>query len=422
MPTLLTEVEEPISHYYDWISHQARPNQVPPPGEWFTWLLLAGRGFGKTRTAAEDVAYYGITHPGARIAVIAETFGDARDICFEGDAGLLSVLPESIIKAWNRSLGQLILKTGAQYDTYAGDKPDQLRGPSHHRAWCDELAKFRYARETWDMLMFGLRLRYQWPNGVIEDPQAVVTTTPKPITVLKEILAEPSTVISSGSTYENIDNLSARFREVVLRRYEGTRLGRQELHAELLEDVPGALWSRDMIRTIDPATLPEMSRVLVSIDPAVTSGEDSDETGIIVAGKGVDGRGYVLADRTCRLSPDGWANRAVIAYDEFEADRIVAEINNGGDLVENTLRTVDHNIPYTAVRASRGKRVRAEPVAALYEQGRVDHVPGLNDLEDQMVAFTPEGTDESPDHVDAMVWALTELMVEKEFEPLIARA
>lgn len=368
------------------------------------WLLLAGRGFGKTRTAAEDVSAFGLDNPGSRVAVIAETFGDGRDTCVEGESGLLACLPESSVKLWNRSIGELFLKNGTKYKLFSGDRPGQLRGPQHHRAWCDELAKWRYVREAWTQMMLGLRLG--------DRPQVVVTTTPKPVSLLKEIRARKNTHLTTGSTYDNAANLSDAFLEEIREQYEGTRVGRQELHAEILDDVPGALWTRAMVEEARKYhTIPDMQRVVVAVDPAATSGEDSDETGIVVAGKGTDGNAYVLADRTCRLSPDGWAKRAVGAFGEFSGDRIVAETNNGGDMVENVLRTVAPRIPYKKVHASRGKRVRAEPVAALYEQGRVKHVNALPELEDQMCAFVPEGYDGSPDRVDALVWALTDLML-----------
>lgn len=366
-------------------------------------MLLAGRGFGKTRTAAEDVAWYGLKNAGSRIAVVAETFADGRDVCIEGESGLLSCLPPSSVRMWNRSMGELFLVNDTRYKIYSGDKPDQLRGPQHHRAWTDELAKYRYARETWTQLMLGLRLG--------DDPRVVVTTTPKPLSLLREIMKRTNTHLTRGSTFDNAANLAAPFLAEVREQYEGTRLGRQELYAEVLDDVPGALWTRAALDGTRTTVEPEMARVVVAVDPAVTSGEAADETGIVVAGLGIDGRGYVLADRSCRLSPDGWARRVVAAANEFEADRIVAETNNGGDLVERVLRTVDARVPYKKVTASRGKRVRAEPVAALYEQGRVSHVGGFDALEDQMCQFVPEGYDGSPDRVDALVWAMTELML-----------
>jgi phage terminase large subunit-like protein len=383
----------------------ARPEQLTPEGEWLTWLLLAGRGFGKTRTAAEDVAWFGLKNPESRIAVVAETFGDGRDVCIEGESGLLSCLPDSSVALWNRSMGEMFLTNGTRYKIYSGDKPDQLRGPQHHRAWCDELAKWRYMREAWTQLMLGLRLG--------ENPQAIVTTTPRPVSLLREIRGRTRTIVTTGSTFDNAANLSESFLDEIREQYEGTRVGRQELYAEILDDVPGALWTRKMVEDAKTTTAPDFVRVVVAIDPAVTSGEDADETGIVVAAKGVDGLGYVLADRTCRMSPDGWANRAVSAFDEFGADRIVAETNNGGDMVERVIRTVAPRIPYRKLHASRGKRVRAEPIAALYEQGKVRHLSPMPELEDQMCAFVPEGMDGSPDRVDALVWALTELMLEK---------
>lgn len=392
-------------HRLRWVGDQARVNQLTPPGNWLCWLLLAGRGFGKTRTAAEDVAAFGLDNAGSLIAVVAETFSDGRDVCLEGESGLLSCLPTSSVSHWNRSIGELFLSNKTKYKIFSGDKPEGLRGYQHHRAWVDELAKFRYARDTWIQLMLGLRLG--------ENPQVVVTTTPRPLSLLRDIRDRENTVLTTGSTFDNAENLAPSFLQEVRQQYEGTRIGRQELLAEILEDVPGALWTRAMLETARLDTGPDMQRVVVAIDPAVTSGEDSDETGIIVAGKGVDGRAYVLADRTCRLSPDGWANRAVTAFDEFTGDRVVAEVNNGGDLVERVIRTVAPRIPYKKVHASRGKRVRAEPVAALYEQGKVSHLVGCPELEDQMVTFVPEGMDTSPDRVDALVWALTELMLEQ---------
>jgi phage terminase large subunit-like protein len=264
---------------------------------------------------------------------------------------------------------------------------------------CDELAAWQYPEETWSNLQFGLRLG--------ERPQSLVTTTPRPIRLLKQLIANPLNVITRGSTFDNAENLPASALAEFRARYEGTRIGRQELHGEILDDVPGAIWLRDTIDKARVAKAPETARVVVAIDPAVTSTEGSDETGIVAAGKGVDGQYYVLCDRSCRMSPLGWANRAIVAYDEFRADRVVAEVNNGGDLVELTVRNARGNVPYVGVHASRGKRVRAEPIAALYEQGRVHHVGTLPELEDQMCTFLPEGNEDSPDRVDALVWALT---------------
>lgn len=386
-----------------------RPDQQPPAGDWRTWLILAGRGWGKTLTGAEDVAHYGLSHPGSRIAIVARTFADARDTCVEGDSGLLSCLPRHEILTYNRSLGELLLTNGTRYKLFSADEPERLRGPQHHRAWSDEVAAWgknsdeRQWPPAWDMLQMGLRLG--------SDPRNVVTTTPRPTRLIRSLLADQHTHLTRGRTLDNAANLAPQFLEQIVKRYEGTRLGRQELDAELLDDVPGALWTLAMFDDRQPA--PDLRRVVVAIDPAVTSSEESDESGIVVCGLGVDGRGYVLADRSCRLSPDGWARRAVAAFDEFAADQIIAETNNGGDLVEQTIRTVRRTIPYRKVTASRGKQTRAQPVAALYEQGRVSHVDVFATLEEQLTTWTPE-SGKSPDRLDALVWGLSELMVGRE--------
>lgn len=386
---------------------KARPDQVTPDGDWSTWLILAGRGWGKTRTGAEDAAWFGISHPSMRVAVIAPTYADARDTCIEGDSGLLSVIPREFIETWNRSLGELILVNGTRYKLFSADEPDRLRGPQHHRAWCDELAAWTKP-DAWDQMLFGLRLG--------QNPQAVVTTTPKPVPLVRRIAQDARTRLTRGRTMDNAANLAPSALAQLQARYAGTRLGRQELEAEILDDVPGALWTRAMIDVaVAPIDLPQMQRIVVAIDPSGTRGtEDSgDSIGIIVAGKGVDGRGYVLADRTCKLSPAGWGARAVAAYHEFKADRIVAERNFGGAMVEAVIRAADPRVAYSEVTASRGKSVRAEPIAALYEQGNVSHVRGLSDLEDQMCQMAGDGFlgEGSPDRLDAMVWAMTDLML-----------
>jgi phage terminase large subunit-like protein len=286
----------------------------------------------------------------------------------------------------------------------SADEPEGFRGLQAEAVWADELAAWEYP-EAWDQLQLGVRLGPR--------PRQVVTTTPRPTKIVRELLADSGTVATRGSTYDNRANLAPAFFRQIVSKYEGTRLGRQELYAEILDDIPGALWSRDVLSVKVPphiGNIWDLSRVVVAIDPAVTHGEDSDETGIVVAGIDANGRGHVLADRSCHLSPDGWARRAIQAYRDFGADRIVAEVNNGGDLVESVLRAVDPDIPYTAVHASRGKRVRAEPVAALYEQGRVTHAEVFPELEDQLCTYTPESGD-SPDRLDALVWAITHLML-----------
>jgi len=370
--------------------------------------VLAGRGWGKTRTGGEWVN--GCVREGryGRFHLIAPTAADVRDVMVEGEAGILRISQPHERPHYEPSKRRLTWPNGATASLFSADEPDRLRGPQCEAAWLDEVAAWKYP-ETYDMHLLGLRLG--------TDPRQVVTTTPRPIPIIRNLVADSTTVITRGATYENRANLATAFFDQIIRRYEGTRLGRQELHAEILDDIPGALWTRDLIRVFPPPRILrhgehelDLARVVVAIDPAVTSGEDSDETGIVVCGLDVSGRGHVLADRTCRLGPDGWARRAIAAYRDFGADRVVAEVNNGGDLVESVLRAVDSNIPYTAVHASRGKRIRAEPVAALYEQGRVTHAEVFPELEDQLCTFTPE-SGESPDRLDALVWAITHLML-----------
>lgn len=389
---------------YDWSQH-ARPEQLSPERDWNVWLILAGRGWGKTRTGAEWIKHNAMENPGTRWAIVAPTFRDARDTCVEGESGLLGIVPQNEVTYWNRSFGQLRLRNGSQVQCFGATEPDRLRGPQHHGAWCDELAVWPYA-ETWDQLMFGLRLG--------KSPRTVVTTTPKPTKLVRSLVERNGGVeITRGHTFDNAANLAPAALEELKARYEGTRLGRQELYAELLTDVEGALWSYDLLENNRVNEAPELVRVVVAIDPAVTAGDESDETGIIVAGVGNDGEAYVLADRSGRYSPDAWAHRAIAAFTDFGADRIIAEVNNGGDLVERVVRTVSPRISYKAVRASRGKQLRAEPIAALYEQGRVHHVGGFPDLEDQLTSWTPNDG-RSPDRLDALVWALTELMLQPE--------
>ena len=383
---------------------QRRPTQTPPDGDWLVWLILAGRGFGKTRTGAEWLAEQAWRHPGTRWAIVAPTFGDARDTCVEGDSGLLHALGGEV-KTWNRSLGELELVGGSKVKLFSADEPERLRGPQHHGAWCDELAAWRYP-EAWDQLQFGLRLMA--PDL---EPRTVVTTTPKPTKLVRSLVDRSTTHVTRGSTFENEANLAPAALEELRSLYEGTRIGRQELYAELLLDTPGALWTMAMLDAdgVRVDHVPDLVRVVTAIDPAVTSGEDADETGIVTVGQDHDGDLWVLADDTTKATPEGWASVAIGAMDRHGSDRIVAEVNNGGDLVESVLRAVDRTVPYRKVTASRGKRVRAEPVAAMYEQGRVHHVRGLEDMEAQMCSWTPDGGQGSPDRLDALVWACTEL-------------
>lgn len=398
---------------WDW-RFWARAEQIAPEGEWSTWAFLAGRGAGKTRSGAEWVREQ-IKAGCGRIALVAPTAGDARDVMVEGESGLLAVCWEKDKDHRGAEIGRpdyepskrrVTWANGAQAALFSAEEPERLRGPQHDASWCDELAAWKRLRETWDMLQFGLRLG--------DHPRVMVTTTPKPLALLREILADKSTVISRGSTYDNAANLAAPFLAKVKADYEGTRLGRQELYAELLDQSENALWTRDMIEAARQRGRPEtFRRVVVAVDPAITKSETSDETGIIAAGIDEAGEGHVLADRSGRYSPQEWAQAAVTLFHEVGADRIVAEGNQGGEMVDHTIRTVWPSAPLRRVHASRGKAARAEPVAALYEQGRVHHHGRLDALEDQLVTWEPLSGMPSPDRLDALVWALTDLMVKK---------
>jgi len=384
----------------------ARPEQITPEGDWRTWLILAGRGWGKTRTGAEDVAWFGQTNPGARIAIVAPTYSDGRDTCIEGESGLLSVIPPAFVETWNRSLGELILTNGTRFKLFSSEEPERLRGPQHHRAWADELGAWKRPAETWDQLTFGLRLG--------QSPRAIVTTTPKPTKLIRALIEAANTVVTRGSTFDNAANLAASALDTFRAKYEGTRLGRQELYAEILDDTPGALWTRAMIEDARCEAAPAMRRIVVAVDPSGSNGETGDRQGIIVAGLGTDGRGYVLEDGSDRLSPDGWGAKVSRLFAKHDADRVVAERNFGGEMVRAVLQAAAPNLPVTLVTASRGKHVRAEPVAALYEQRKVSHLGAFPDLEDEMCAMASNGFTGpgSPDALDALVWALTDLMIE----------
>jgi phage terminase large subunit-like protein len=387
---------------YDW-QKWARPSQLPPAefssGHKRTWLILAGRGFGKTRCGAEEVR--GWVKHFSRVNIIAPTFDDCRDICIEGESGILAVCPRSERPRFVASRHLLEWPNGATSLVFSADEPERLRGKQHEKLWCDELASWR-CPEAWDQAMFGLRLG--------TNPQSVITTTPRPSAIIKALVKDPHTIVTRGSSYENRANLAPAFLDKIIVKYEGTRIGRQELLAEILEDREGALFTQALIDAARVEKAPDLVRVVVSIDPAVTSTAESDQTGIIVAG--VDGRNpahfYVLGDESLQASPQKWARKAVALFHRHDADRVVAEVNQGGDLVEATIRNVDPNISYRAVHATRGKAVRAEPISALYEQGRVHHAGVFGELEDQQCDYVP-GESASPDRMDALVWALTDL-------------
>lgn len=395
---------------WDWRGWWARPDQLPPTIPWSIWLVLAGRGYGKTRVISEWVREQVNGKRAGRIALVAPTAADVRDVLVEGPSGIMASCPDWERPVYESSKRRLTFPNGAVAITYSADEPDRLRGPQHDAAACDELAAWRYP-DSWDMLMFGLRMG--------KDPRCVIATTPKPVKLLKALIARDGkdVIVTRGSTYENKANLAQTFFDNIIDKYEGTRLGRQELLAELLTDVPNALWQRDNIEKLRVSKAPELTRIVVAIDPAAKSTEGSDETGIIVAGIGRDKHGYVLDDLSGHYQPLGWAKKAIWAYHHYKADRILAEINNGGEMVEATLRSVDKVVPYKAVHATRGKVIRAEPIAALDEQGKIHHVGSFPQLEDQLCEFTLDfdraAAGYSPDRLDARVWAFTELMPDK---------
>jgi len=382
---------------YDW-DIWARHNQKTPPNDWTYWLILAGRGFGKTRTGAEWVRQSVKTSK--YVNLIGATADDARDIMIEGESGILAVCPYDERPEYKKSERKLVWPNGATSLIFTADEPERLRGKQHEKLWCDELAAWRYP-EAWTQAKLGLRLG--------DKPQACLTTTPRPTPIIKEIASDSATHITKGTTYDNKANLAPSFFGQIIKAYEGTRLGRQELNAEILDDNPNALWNRTQIDHNRVSQAPDLVRIVVGIDPAVTSNKDSDLTGIVVAGVGSNQHGYVLDEKSTIASPDEWARLAVKLYHEYHADRIVAEVNNGGDLVEMVIRTIDRNVSYKDVRATRGKARRAEPIAALYEQGRIHHVGSFPQLEDEMCEFDPVTYTKSPDRMDALVWALTEL-------------
>jgi phage terminase large subunit-like protein len=391
---------------YDWNfwarDNQLTPGLLPNGQDWRYWLILAGRGYGKTRSGAEWVRQR--VQRMSLVNLIAATADDARDIMVEGESGILAICPNGERPRYVKSERKLVWPNGAISLIFTADEPERLRGKQHCSLWADELAAWRYP-EAWDQAMFGLRI------GL--DPRAIITTTPKPTQVIKDLIANEWTYVTYGTTYDNRANLAPAFYQAIIKKYEGTRLGRQELLAQILDDNPNALWQRTVIDALRVNKLPphvQIVRVVIGVDPQ--SGEDGAETGIIGAGLGSNGHGYVLDDRSLRGTPGEWANAVDLIYDRLKADRVVAEINQGGKMVEHTIRTVNPNISYTGVHAKVGKKLRAEPVSALYEQGKVHHVGTFGTLEDQQCQWTPG--EESPDRMDALVYALTELMVEAD--------
>lgn len=407
---------EALSLIYDW-RFFARKEQLLPKGNWSTWLYLAGRGAGKTRTGAETVRQW-IKSGHKRVGLIAPTAADVRDVMVEGESGILAVCPEGDTDNKGAYIGKplyepskrrLTWATGQMCSLYSADEPERLRGPQHEKIWADELCAWRRP-EAWDLAMFGLRIG--------SNPQAFISTTPKPKKIIIDIVKDSSTYVTKGSTYSNRANLSPKFFEQVVKKYEGSRLGQQELMGLLLEEAEGALWSRKDLDDNRISILPQddafyFVKIVVAVDPATTANEHSNEVGIVVAGLGNDGKGYLLADYSSVMTPKAWAAKVKMAFTVWQADVVVAEGNQGGEMVRHTIHTADKNIPVRIVHASRGKIARAEPVSALYEQHRVKHVGSFNDLEDQLCTWEPLSGDGSPDRLDALVWAFTHLMVKE---------
>ena len=415
---------------HDW-NFWARDNQLAPEGDdWNTWFINAGRGFGKTRSGVKWVREQ-VKGGVKRIAAVASTNSDIERVMVKGESGFLSVCwkgdktyagKKMGFPEWSPTKRTLTWENGAQVQFFSAEEPERLRGPQFELAWCDETAAWNKDIDTWQMLQFCMRLG--------KHPRIMVTTTPKPTKLIRQILKDPKTTITTGSTFDNSANLAKTYLTAVKEQYEGTRLGKQELYAEVLEEAQGALWTTAMLdeASVKLDDVPDLSRIVVALDPAVTSNAESDMTGIVVAGIDVNGIAYVLGDYTDRLSPQGWASKAIELYHLHQADRIVAEVNQGGDMVKTTIHGEDDTVPYKAVRASRGKFARAEPISALYERGLVKHVANpkdeasLNELEIQMRTWEPLGSIGSPDRLDALVWAITDLSLNGYTKPKLTLA
>lgn len=392
---------------FDWEGVWARPSQIEPPGDWSHWLIIAGRGFGKTRAGAEWVKKQLEEMPGCRVAIVARTIADARDTCVEGESGLLSCFPADKQPTWHRALGEGVCDNGSSWKIFTSEKPGSLRGPQFHVLWADELAAWEKQRAAWQQVPYTVRL--PWAADPKRAGRVIITTTPQPFLEIRELLKDPTTVVTRGTTFENWHNLNAIMRAKA-EKLRGTRMGRQELLAEMLDDVQGALWARQLLdklrRPAAHATKMLFERIIVGVDPAISSTEDSDETGIVVVGLS-RGKRYVLEDVSLRGKPVEWATAAVDAYHRWKADGIVAEANQGGEMVAGTIAAVDGGVPVRLVHASRGKRTRAEPVATAYERSDCAHLGTFERLEDQMCTWIPG--EESPDRMDALVWAMTDL-------------
>jgi predicted phage terminase large subunit-like protein len=390
----------------DW-NECARESQKLPIEPWNIWLIMAGRGFGKTRTGAESIKQLVETHGYKRIALIGASLVQARSIMIEGQSGLLSCYSISKKPRLAMTQRKILWKNGAEGMIFGGDQFEQLRGPQFDAVWIDELAKFRYPEHLFEQVQLCLRLG--------KSPKCIITTTPKPLPILEKLKSKEGVVMTNGTTFENKTNLSAHFIEQIAKEFQGTRLGSQELYGELLTERDGALWQRSAIHYKTPPETKDnaydLKRIVVAIDPATTCHNHSDETGIVVAGLCENRKAYILDDLSGKLSPLEWGQRAVNAYHHYKADRILAEVNKGGDLVERVIQSIDATASFKEVKATRGKATRAEPVAALYEKGNIFHVRPFHKLEEQLCCFVPGVTSKSPDRLDALVWAITDLML-----------
>ncbi len=397
---------------YDW-SLQGRANQQVPEGDWRTWLIMAGRGFGKTRTGAESIRRWAQSGTCRRIALVGSSLHDVRSVMVEGESGLLAIHPKDECPLFIPSKRLLKWPNGAVASLFGAENADQLRGPQFDGAWVDELAKFRRAPEVWQQLQLCMRLG--------KNPRTIVTTTPRPLSLIKSMIEAADVHVTKGSTFDNASNLASTYLDQVREQFLNTRLGAQEIYAEMLTETVGALWQRQLIQyrqpTYDEAGKPDLKRIVIAIDPATTTHDHSDETGIVVVGVDDMNQAYILEDLSGKFSPNDWGTRVVNSFYRLKADRVVVEINKGGDLVENVLRAIDSTIPIKAVRATRGKYTRAEPIAALYEQGRVFHAQPFSILETQMCDYVAGLTSKSPDRMDALVWGVTELLLESERQP-----
>ncbi len=414
---MLSDVVADFITFSHW--HQRPPAVARGGGDWTTWLLIGGRGAGKTRAGAEWIRQVALAprvegESERRIALVGETAADVREVMIEGISGLLGIHPRADRPAWQPSRRRLEWKNGTVAQAFSAEDPESLRGPQFSAAWADELAKWRHAEATFDMLQFGLRLGAR--------PRQVITTTPRPTALLKRLMKDPAAAVTRAGTSVNALHLAPVFVDTILARYAGTRLGRQEINGELIEDRPDALWSRALIESCRVPEAAPLRRIVVAVDPPVSSGETADACGLVAAGRAENGVLYVIADETVRgLSPAGWAAKAIALWRRLCADALVVEVNQGGDMVRAVIGEADRSVPVVAVRARRGKWLRAEPVAALYEQGRVKHAGTFPALEDEMCDFGIDGlsSGRSPDRLDALVWALTALSFGERGEPRV---